>query len=172
MVKFNRSVRVVLSHKKFIHAMQKTTLMYLVSVLLLSGAALGVLYETGTLENRAPAVHRFLKTHLPPKISYVKWRNRTGTGHAPLDSHLHKFKADLMKFMPDESALLDLLTPKRYRDKEGADVEFNFRPGPEKPPDRIYTWIDGQGVRHYSNVRPRRDQFDTRADIREIPWDE
>ncbi len=150
--------------------MQKTILMYLVSVLLLSGAALGVLYETGTLEDRAPIVHRFLKTHLPPKISYVKWRNSTGAGagHDPLNSHLNTFKTEVLKFLSDESSLLDQLTPKRFRDKEGADVVFNFRPGPEKPPDRIYTWIDGQGVRHYSNIRPRRDH----SEIREIPWDE
>ncbi len=152
--------------------MQKTTLMYLIAVLLLSGAALGVLYETGNLEDRAPKVHRFLKIHLPPKIAYVKWRNNSGAGRAPLNPHLNTFKAEVLKFLSDESSLLDQLTPKRFRDKEGADVVFNFRPGPKKPPDRIYTWIDEKGVRHYSNVRPRRDQSDTRADIREIPWNE
>ena len=148
--------------------MEKTTLMYMVAVLLLSGAALGVLYETGTLEDRAPEVHRFLKTHLPPKISYVKWRNANGPRHAPLNSHLNTFKTEVLKFLSDESDLLDQLTPKRFRDKEGADVVFNYRPGPEKPPDRIYTWIDQRGVRHYSNIRPRQND----SEIREIPWDQ
>lgn len=145
--------------------MRKTTAQFIFSAFLLLCAAMGVLYETGKLERLLPTVDHFLDRHLPEKIDPLAPPNGGGPFREVLKSPEKAYKKQLKKYLT-KGSFLETPAPKRYRDKQGSDIIFNFRTSAKNPPDRVFSWNDARGVTHFSNVRPEKDN----PSIREIPW--
>ncbi len=134
--------------------MNSKTTIIVTSILMIAVSGLVYLYHEGTLHRRFPEAGRFLDRHLR-------------SGDSPLEAVL-----------PDEpgdsSSLLDGIRSKAEpvlpSEKTVSEMKETFNPTrmfkragdvPGKP-EVLYSWLDENGVRHYSNTRPPADARDVR----------